>query len=169
MEDTASKALPLWMSTNPALFCFNSTTTAATATADIVRAEDERRMMEPEPVQDAECGDMAVEANNANSAPRMLSSCTPVQKTLEAPVATTNPASTEGLMTSPQLGQHVDVGRLMEFNRELTTRYANLQAQFAELVSEHNRLQYRHNMMELAALQSSQVSYLRGQNYLLVK
>ncbi|KAL5103901.1 Kinesin-like protein KIFC3 [Taenia crassiceps] len=144
------------MSNNPALFCFNSTTTAATTAAAIVRAEDERRMMEPEPVQDAECGDMVVDENNANSAPRMLSSCAPVQKTLEAPVATTNPASTEGLMTSPQLGQHVDVDRLMEFNRELTTRYANLQAQFAELMNEHNRLQYRHNMLELAALQNSQ-------------
>ncbi|KAL5965300.1 Kinesin-like protein KIFC3 [Taenia solium] len=121
------------MSTNPALFCVNSTTTAATSTAAVVRIEDEMRMMEPEPVQDVKCGDVAVDENNANSAPRMLSSCTPVQKTLEAPVAFTNPASTEGLMTSPQLGQHVDVGRLMEFNRELTTRYANLQAQFAEL------------------------------------
>ncbi|CDS43465.1 kinesin protein KIFC3 [Echinococcus multilocularis] len=113
-------------------------------------------MMEPEPVQDVECGGVTLDVNNANSAPRMISSCTPIQKTLEAGATTTNPASTEGLMTSPEFGRHLDVGRLMEFNRELTTRYANLQAQFAELVSEHNRLQYRQNMMELATLQNSQ-------------
>ncbi|VDM31626.1 unnamed protein product [Hydatigera taeniaeformis] len=145
------------MDTNPELFCFDPT--IATATAATVRTDDEsmmRMMMEPDPVQDVACGDVVSEANNANSAPRMLSSCTPVQKTLEAPVTATNPSSTEGLMTSAELPQHLDFGRLMEFNRELTTRYAKLQAQFAELVSEHNRLQYRHNMMELAALHNSQ-------------
>ena len=110
-------------------------------------------VMEP----DADSEAMILDENNANTESQhtdgFAARQTTDMMTLESVVQTTK----DGI-TSSQVGQSVNVSRLLEFNRELTTRHANLQAQFTELMKEHNKLQYKHSMLELATMQNTKVS-----------
>ena len=96
--------------------------------------------MESDPLQDLDSEETILDENNANSEANGAT-----LQTLKPPIQLTNSKD-----------QNNEIGRLIEFNRELTTRHANLQAQFAELMKEYNKLQYKYNMLELTTMQNSQ-------------
>lgn len=66
----------------------------------------------------------------------------------------------KGLINNPLNRGQEDFEKLSEFNRELTSKYVALQAQYVELANERNQLQYRYNMLELAALQNAKVGLI---------
>ncbi|VDD83751.1 unnamed protein product [Mesocestoides corti] len=143
-----------------------------------LKSEDEEQPMDPEPIQSGEvktqtqapldaprvdedlvCENKVAEIsgdlneNNANSVTQMVAGCAPFQRNFDA---VTDSSSIERLMTSDDNGQQAEILRLVEINKELSAQYGTLQAQFSDLLNEHNRLQYRHNMLELATMQNSQ-------------
>lgn len=118
--------------------------------------EDIDQLIEPDSVETpAKLKDVN---NNSHTVAKFLPSISPTSSPNTSAIAEILGSKPSCSLDADGRPQEAEIARLVSINRELSTQYGTLQEQFSELLSEHNRLQFRQNMLELGAMQNSKVS-----------
>ncbi|KAM7533628.1 hypothetical protein Aperf_G00000125194 [Anoplocephala perfoliata] len=116
------------------------------------RGDGINKFAEPEFLKDETCEEEISNEKDSNISSDFPSNCASLLRS-SGVMETSN--HSKGMINNPVNRGHADFEKLSEFNRELTSKYIALQAQYAELANERSQLQYRYNMLELAALQNA--------------